>query len=263
MYGDIIVDKNGYHFVWPKFDVSDKIRALRDGCMCTTNCVPTTDGQKSNGQPCSPPVKPNYQSITCPFTGMATSFGIKDGITHVLRMKDAPWDTLTADEKRTWIEASAGTLVTPAIKKSALMLQDGTEEPLECNEDPDGKLARWLQNFADSSAAAAFEKLHKRTKVLLTNHDLLNLRMTPNDRRMFWTLIERVDRTIDMAKADTASDRAAVQAITEATISRDRRKQADMAAAIAANVASQNMSEAIAGTSRFGAFTNICTGTAC
>lgn len=263
MYGDIVVDKNGYHFIWPKFTVSDKIRALRDGCMCTTNCVPTVAGQKSNGQACSPPHKPNYQSITCPFTGMATSFGIKEGMVHVLRMKDAPWDTFTDHEKRAWIEASAGTLVTPAIKKSALMLQDGTEEPLECSEDPEGRLSRWLQNFADASAASAFEKLHKRTKVLLANHDVLNLRMTPNDRRMFWTLIERVDRTIDMAKADTASDRAAVQAITEATIARDRRKQADMAAAVAANVASQNMSEAIAGTARFGDFTDICTGTSC
>ena len=265
MYGDVVVDKNGYHFVWPEFSISDKIRALRDGCMCTSGCS-TTMGTRSTGQPCDPPhsdVSPSGATLICPFTGMSSSFGVKRGLIHVLSMKDAPWDTFTDDEKRTWVEASMGTLITPAIKKAALMLQDGTEEPLECSEAPSGKLSRWILNFADASAVSAFEKLHYRTKALLANHDVLNLRMTPNDRRMFWTMVERVDRFIDMAKADTASDRAAVQAVTDITISRDRRKQADMAAAIAANVASQNMSEAIAGTARFGDFTDICTGTTC
>ncbi len=261
MYGDVVVDKNGYHFRWPEFSISDKIRAIRDGCLCPTGCS-VVPGQPSAGQPCSPPL-PTTSTLVCPFTGMTSSFGVKRAMIHVLRMKDAPWDTMTDDEKRSWVEASMGTMVTPAVKKAALMLQDGTEEPLECNEDPEGKLARWLLNFSDASAVSAFEKLHYRTKALLANHDVLNLRMTPNDRRMFWTMIERVDRFIDMAKADTASDRAAVQAITDATISRDRRKQADMAAAVAANVASQNMSEAIAGTARFGDFTDICTGTTC
>ncbi|MCB0344796.1 MAG: hypothetical protein KDD66_06755 [Bdellovibrionales bacterium] len=264
MYGDVIVDKNGYHFVWPKFGIADKIHAIRDGCSCTTSCTAPTFGGASSGQPCQPPNKGSSGgTLICPFTGQQTSFGIKAAVKHVLRMKDAPWDSMSPEEHRVWVEASAGTLMTPAIKKAALMLQDGTEEPLGCNEEPEGKLSRWILNFTDSSAVSAFEKLHYRTKALLANHDVLNLRMTPNDRRMFWTMIDRVDRFIQMAKADTASDRAAVQAVTEATISRDRRKQADMAAAIAANVASQNMSEAIAGTARFGDFTDICTGTTC
>ncbi len=263
MYGDIIVDKNGYHFVWPKFGVADKVRAIRDGCMCVSSCGAPSFGSPSSGQSCAPPNKGSGGGLLCPFTGMQTSFGIKEAVKHVLRMKDAPWDSMNADEHRVWVEASAGTLMTPAIKKAALMLQDGTEEPLGCNEEPEGKLSRWLLNFADASAVSAFEKLHYRSKALLANHDVLNLRMTPNDRRMFWTMIDRVDRFIQMAKADTSSDRAAVQAVTDATISRDRRKQADMAAAVAANVASQNMSEAIAGTARFGDFTDICTGTTC
>ncbi len=293
MYGDIVVDKNGYHFIWPEFTVSDKIRVLREGCgsagggacsggVCTggggssygsksggQGYGPTggssTTGIKSSGQPCSPPASPSSgaSTLVCPFTGMTASIGVRKSMLHVLRMKDAPWDGYTTDEKRTWIEASMGTLLTPAIKKAVLLLQDGTEEPLGCDEQPDGKLSRWLLNFADVSAVSAFEKLHSRTRALLVDHDALNLRMTPNDRRMFWTLISRVDSQLDLAKADTRSDQAAVMAVTDASIGRSRKKEQDMAAAIEANIASQNMAEAIAGTARFGDITDICTGTTC
>jgi hypothetical protein len=149
-------------------------------------------------------------------------------------------DEAQSETVRLWVEASLGSLLTAEDIK---VLQRMTPS----------KRARWMENFCDVSAVAAFKRLHLRMKSIALDHITMNMSVTEQHKTMILRLMDRISENLSMAEVDVNSSQRAEEMLAGIRVDDSRLAVNRQQAASASNIASASMSQRMQDFMIFGA----------
>jgi hypothetical protein len=246
VYGDIIVegkdDTDGVittRYEYPRLSLPMKINAIRDGCSEGGTCQGNANGQ------CTDP-KINDGTFVCPITGVKVKNGIYKSLVSLIRAFPFGEDQINAvfgsvggsgntNFENAWIEASVGRMVTAADIARIRALGDISEDLSSKSDwEPEGRLRRFLNAFADSSALSAFKRFHVRMQSVVYDHMQLSQKATPDDKQRILDLLGRVTANFALAEEDARADYQVEAALQGASIESSKKQERNMAATVEA-----------------------------
>lgn len=210
----------------PELSVADKIKIFRDGLPDPSQCA-------------------NREGTGCPLVGSS----IKDGICPAIHKIMLRWPVLEGDDEATmqdlFIQASMGRIITANdVNNFFIMakLQPGELRNAAFHHDlrrmndqgwsrVDDRFKRYLGNFCDAMAVAAFRKFHYRMMSIIEDQLRINQKATDHDKAKIKDLMARVSAQIELAERDYESSSVADRILAGLEIEASREQVGNLQAA--------------------------------